>query len=257
MKHLHTVEETRVVSFALRRAMNSLAVVLVGNQFTAAHMAMVDAATLQPGAKVMVASYKPWDESSELYAELENRGVDFVAQIPRPQGPVEMAATIAGNRIEISWQLRVITLTQATDVYAGEKDYLQLIAITQGAAELGLATKVHAIPVVRYSDGVAVDRIVPDLSEHDREEAMIISAALTAGAFKAEEGAEAVTATVREAMNGIVHRIALVDRAGGPAPEEGEARLQITAKIGGREFIDSVGLPMGIGFKNLGEQAPE
>ena len=40
----------------------------------------------------------------------------------------------------------------------------------------------------------------------------------------------------------------------GPAPETGDARLLAAATFGPVRLIDSVGVPVGIGFKNMGEE---
>lgn len=37
----------------------------------------------------------------------------------------------------------------------------------------------------------------------------------------------------------------------GPAPEEGDARLLVAATFGGVRLVDNVGVPVGIGFRNL------
>ena len=84
-----------------------------------------------------------------------------------------------------------------------------------------------------------------------------MSAALTAGAYAAESGAEKVlevTGEVLAAAGVEPEYLELRGRDLGEPPAEGDARLFVAATLGGVRLIDSVGLPLGIGFRNLENQ---
>ena len=81
-----------------------------------------------------------------------------------------------------------------------------------------------------------------------------MSAALTAGAYAAESGAEEVVRVAREVLAAAGVEPEYVELRGrdlGAAPAEGDARLFIAATIGGVRLIDNAGVPLGIGFRNL------
>ena len=77
---------------------------------------------------------------------------------------------------------------------------------------------------------------------------------LTAGAHAAEAGAEQVLEVVNTVLDAAGIEPEYVELRGldlGPAPEIGDARLLVAANIGGVRLTDNVGLPLGIGFRNI------
>jgi pantoate--beta-alanine ligase len=148
-------------------------------------------------------------------------------------------------------------ITSCSDAFFGEKDYQQLILIQQMVTDLNLGVQVHGVPIVREADGLAKSSRNIYLAETERELALTLSAALTAGAHVAEDGAEAVLSTARAILDSVpeieVDYLELRGADLGDAPETGDARLLVAAKIGDTRLIDNVGVPVGIGFRNLGD----
>jgi pantoate--beta-alanine ligase len=152
---------------------------------------------------------------------------------------------------------KLMHITSCSDAFFGEKDYQQLILIQQMVTDLNLGVQVHGVPIVREADGLAKSSRNIYLAETERELALTLSAALTAGAHVAEDGAEAVLSTARAILDSVpeieVDYLELRGADLGDAPETGDARLLVAAKIGDTRLIDNVGVPVGIGFRNLGD----
>ena len=137
--------------------------------------------------------------------------------------------------------------------YFGEKDYQQLTLIRQMVRDLNFDVRIVGVPTVRESDGLALSSRNRYLDAEQRELATVLSAALVAGAHAAAGGAEAILATAR-ARAGIRSRQIEVDYLEvrgvdlGPAPERGDGRLLVAARIGTTRLIDNVGVAVGTGF---------
>ncbi|WP_026425078.1 pantoate--beta-alanine ligase [Actinokineospora inagensis] len=131
----------------------------------------------------------------------------------------------------------------------GEKDYQQLVLIKQLVRDLDMEPHVIGIPTVRERDGLAMSSRNAYLDDDQRAAATTLSAALTAGAHAGALGERAVLDAARTVLDGTpelqVDYLALRGTDLGPAPERGEARLLVAAKIGGTRLIDNIGLPLG------------
>jgi pantoate--beta-alanine ligase len=131
----------------------------------------------------------------------------------------------------------------------GEKDYQQLVLIKQMVADLDMDTRVIGVPTVREPDGLALSSRNVYLDEEQRKSAVALSAALAAGAYKGTGGKEEVLKAAREVL--AAHPEVALDylevRAPdlGPAPEQGEARLLVAARVGSTRLIDNTGLRLG------------
>jgi len=250
------------------------------------HLALVREAQRIPGAIVVVSIFvNPLQfaagEDLDAYprtldadvAKLKAAGVDAVfATTPAqmyPHGPRKTvhpgeAGTIlegASRPTHFAGVLTVVNklmhLTHCDHAFFGEKDYQQLILIQQMVTDLDLGVRVHGVPIVREADGLAKSSRNIYLSAQERELSLTLSAALTAGAFVAEDGADAVLSTARgiiDAADGVeLDYLELRAADLGETPAQGDARLLVAARIGRTRLIDNVGVPLGIGFQNLGE----
>ncbi|KAH8294573.1 hypothetical protein KR044_001541, partial [Drosophila immigrans] len=175
---------------------------------------------------------------------------------PGPLGAVLEGATrpihFAGVLTVVS---KLMQVTHCDHAFFGEKDYQQLVLIQQMVTDLNLGVQVHGVPIVREADGLAKSSRNVYLSDAERELALTLSAALTAGAHVAEDGAQAVLTTARAILESVpdieVDYLELRGADLGEAPETGDARLLVAAKVGETRLIDNVGVPVGIGFRNL------
>ena len=171
-------------------------------------------------------------------------------QITPPDG-LEDSAELAQA---LTTHLSLLHAVAPETIIAGEKDYELLLRLQQAITDLHLDVKVQGVPTVRMPDGLAMSLRNTAIPETDREKALALSAALTAGAHVAERGAEAVLSTAADVLRAAGVQpdyLELRARDFGPAPEEGDARLLGAATFGGVRLVDNVGVPVGIGFRNL------
>lgn len=131
----------------------------------------------------------------------------------------------------------------------GEKDYQQLVLIRRMARELNFDTGIQGVPTVRNADGLALSSRNGYLDEQQRRAALALSAAMAAGAHAGRSGASAVVAAAREVLDAepLVQPdyLELRDTELGPAPESGEARLLVAAKVGTTRLIDNALVVLG------------
>jgi pantoate--beta-alanine ligase len=136
----------------------------------------------------------------------------------------------------------------------GEKDYQQLVLIKRMVRDLNIDTHVIGVPTVRERDGLALSSRNVYLTPEQREDAIVLSAALTAGAFVGRDGADAVletawkTLAARPAVE--VDYLELRGTDLGPAPVDGEARLLIAARVGSTRLIDNVPVLLGAALEH-------
>lgn len=136
--------------------------------------------------------------------------------------------------------------------YFGEKDYQQLVLVRQMVTDLDMDVKIVGVPTVREADGLAMSSRNVYLSEAEREAATALSAALLAGAYAAQGGEPAILAAANEVLASRpdiqVQYLELRAPDLGVAPEKGDGRLLVAAKLGTTRLLDNVGIAIGTGF---------
>lgn len=275
---------------AMRKAGRPVVLVPTMGALHEGHLALVRAAQQLPRALVVVSIFVnplQFAEGEDLDAyprtldsdvrKLAAAGVDAVfAPSPRemyPNGPRSTVlpgpagAVLEGEKrpTHFAGVLTVVSklfqITNCSHAFFGEKDYQQLVLIQQMVTDLNLGVQVHGVPVVREADGLAKSSRNVYLSDVERGAALSLSAALLAGAHVAEDGAEAVLDTARQVLDTSpdvdVDYLELRGLDLGEAPEKGDSRLLIAARVGSTRLIDNVGVPLGIGFRNIGEETEE
>lgn len=131
----------------------------------------------------------------------------------------------------------------------GQKDYQQLVLITRMASDLCMGVRVVGAETVREDDGLAMSSRNRYLSTEDRRASLALSQALLAAKAAAGAGAASALDAARE----VLHRTPAVDLDYleltapdlGPAPDFGEARMLVAARVGTTRLIDNVALDLG------------
>ena len=153
--------------------------------------------------------------------------------------------------------LKLLNIAAPMEAYFGEKDYQQLVLIRQMVTDLNLDVQIVGVPTVREADGLAMSSRNRYLDPAQRELATTLSAALIAGAYAAAGGEQAILDAARGVFD--LHPDISVDylELRGPNLEEpparGDGRLLVAARIGSTRLIDNVGVAIGTGFVERGE----
>ncbi|GAA1086578.1 pantoate--beta-alanine ligase [Tsukamurella spumae] len=147
---------------------------------------------------------------------------------------------------------KLLNIVRPHTAYFGEKDYQQLVLVRQMVTDLNMDVKIVGVPTVREADGLAMSSRNVYLSEAEREAATALSAALLAGAYAAQGGEAAILAAANEVLASrpeiVVQYLELRAPDLGVAPDKGDGRLLVAAKLGKTRLLDNVGIAIGTGF---------
>ncbi|AKE39939.1 Pantoate--beta-alanine ligase [Corynebacterium camporealensis] len=254
------IQRIGMVGSAFAKKGKPVVLVPLGEGVHAGHINLVRAARRIRGGIVVVALSSTDEQDAQALIE-EN--VDFIWQyttddlFPRGQR-TQVVPDDFGMETDLAAPLTqlvaMLGAVRPSDIVVGEKDYELLIALQQAVVDLHLGVRVQGVPTVRTPEGVAMSLRNTHVPTDAREAASALSAALTAGAYAAEEGAEKVLETARAVLDAAgvePEYLELRGRDLGEAPEEGDARLLVAATFGDVRLIDNAGLPLGIGFRNI------
>lgn len=271
-KSLHLVvlgQDIHAGHRVLLRTAQQLGVVVAAVELP--HVDAADAGDTAPGAQAHETNLGAPSRqlNPELMDVLREAGVDAVVPYTRepgekdslwPQGlrtqitPPEGLEDSSALAEALTVHLSLLHAVGPDSIIAGEKDYEFLLRLQQAITDLHLAVKVQGVPTVRMPDGLAMSLRNTEIPVEHREKAVALSAALTAGAHVAERGAQVVLETAQDVLAAAGVQpdyLELRARDFGPSPQEGDARLLVAATFGGVRLIDNVGVPVGIGFRNL------
>lgn len=148
---------------------------------------------------------------------------------------------------------KLLSLARPDVAVFGQKDYQQLALIRRMAADLCLGVEILGAETVREPDGLALSSRNRFLDPTQRVQATALSAALRAGQVAAAAGGSAALDAARQVLDasaGIdLDYLALTAVDLGAAPEAGEARMLVAARVGSTRLIDN--LPVFLGPENL------
>lgn len=258
-----SLDRVRMLGSAMRKTGRPVVLVPLGSGVHAGHISLIRAAKQLPRAVVVVA----W-QCEETLEDFAREGVDVIwkvrdedlwsagepSVVVRPKPGLEPADALAAD---LTRHVALIGALGPSDVVVGEKDFELIVALARAVSDLHLGVQLHSVPTVRMPGGLAISLRNSGVEESARDDALVLSAALTAGAHAAEHGASVVLETAHSVLAAAGIEPEYLELRGldfGPAPEQGDARLLAAATIGGVRLIDNVGVPVGVGFKNLGEQ---
>jgi pantoate--beta-alanine ligase len=146
---------------------------------------------------------------------------------------------------------KLFTILQPHYAVFGEKDYQQLTLVRKLVRDLNLDVKVIGVPVVRDADGLARSSRNAYLDDEQRRAAVTLSAALAAGARVSAGGGDVVLESARAVLDKEpqveVDYLELRSTDLGPAPERGDARLLVAARVGSTRLIDNAQVLLGEG----------
>ncbi|GAA4384561.1 pantoate--beta-alanine ligase [Tsukamurella soli] len=171
-------------------------------------------------------------------------------------GPAGVGLEAASRPTHFAGMLTVVNkllnIVRPHAAYFGEKDYQQLVLVQQMVTDLNMDARIVGVPTVREADGLAMSSRNTYLEPQQREVAVTLSAALLAGAYAAQGGRAAILAAARDVLAHApeldVDYLELRAPDLSEAPEHGDGRLLVAARLGRTRLLDNVGVAIGAGF---------
>lgn len=266
------------VSRALRHTGRRIMLVPTMGALHDGHLTLVRAAKRVPGSVVVVSIFvNPLQfgagEDLDAYPRtldtdvemLRSEGVEIVfAPSAAAMYPNGMRTTVQPGPLAVELEgasrpthfagmltvvLKLLQIVRPDRIFFGEKDYQQLVLVRQMVADLNVEVQVVGVPTVRESDGLAMSSRNRYLDPVQRDVAVALSAALTAGAHAATDGAAAALAAARAVLDQtpglVVDYVQLRASDLGPVPTNGSGRLLVAARLGATRLLDNVAIQIG------------
>ena len=146
---------------------------------------------------------------------------------------------------------KLFGLVQPDLAVFGQKDYQQLVLIRRMVSDLCMPVEVVGAATVREPSGLALSSRNRYLTEEETFSALALSRALLAAADAAGDGPDhaiaAARAVLRDSQGVDLDYLELTAPDLGPAPEQGEARVLIAARVGSTRLIDNMPVHIGPG----------
>lgn len=199
----------------------------------------------QAGADVVFAP-----SATEVYGESRGFRSDSVTVDPGPLGDILEGASRPGHfRGVLTVVNKLLAITAPNVAFFGEKDFQQLVLIRRMVTDLSLPVDVVGVPTVREADGLAMSSRNRYLSAVERATAARIPAALDAAVAAGVEGPAAAEAAGRALLQADpaidLDYLVVTSPDLGPAPESGDARILVAARVGTTRLIDNRPARMG------------
>ena len=270
--HEHPAELAKVTR-ALRASGRRIALVPTMGALHDGHRELIRRARRIPGAVVAVSVFvnplqfgphedlsrypRPFDDDLDLcrregvalvfhpdVSDLYPDGDPVVTVDPGPLGGQLEGAVRPGHFAGV---LTVVTkllhIARPDYAFFGEKDYQQLVLVRRLVCDLNLDVAIVGVPTVREQGGLALSSRNRYLDDGQRESALALSAALSAGVHAGSNGPGAVLAAANAVLalrsDVIVDYLELRGDDLGPVPPAGPARLLVAARVGITRLIDN------------------
>lgn len=187
----------------------------------------------------------------EVYPGSEDSVVEpQVTLDPGPLGSILEGATRPGHfRGVLIVVAKLFGLVRPDVAVFGQKDYQQLALIRRMVDDLCMGVDVVGAETVREPDGLALSSRNRYLDPLERERALALSRTLLRARANAGGGANSALAAARaelRAADGVdLDYLEITGTDLGAAPEAGEARILIAARVGNTRLIDNLPIHLG------------
>lgn len=144
---------------------------------------------------------------------------------------------------------KLFNIVRPDYAFFGEKDYQQLVLVRRMVRDLNMDVSVAGVTTVREDGGLALSSRNVYLDAGQREAALVLSAALSAGVHAGIGGPEAVLSSARAVLAAqpsvAIDYLELRGEDLGPVPAGGPGRLLVAARVGTTRLIDNAPVLLG------------